>query len=164
MKAQGRTEFFRSVGKEFFERFENSEILDAGLDVKVVVEKSGRFIGVDCEIDGDVTVTCDRCLGDLRLPVSTGFALSIKFGDPDSAGEAEGDREIVVLPVTDTDLDLSQTVYDYICLSLPVQRVHEEGECDPETVRFLSSEDDEELLRKDSSTPFVGLGDLLGMK
>ncbi len=162
--AQGRTEFFRSVGKEFFERFENSEILDAGLDVKVVVEKSGRFIGVDCEIDGDVTVTCDRCLGDLRLPVSTGFALSIKFGDPDSAGEAEGDREIVVLPVTDTDLDLSQTVYDYICLSLPVQRVHEEGECDPETVRFLSSEDDEELLRKDSSTPFAVLGDLLGMK
>ena len=162
--AQGRTEFFRSVGKEFFERFENSEILDAGLDVKVVVEKSGRFIGVDCEIDGDVTVTCDRCLGDLRLPVSTGFALSVKFGDPDSEGEAEGDREIVVLPVTDTDLDLSQTVYDYICLSLPVQRVHEEGECDPETVRFLSSEDDEELLRKDSSTPFAGLGDLLGMK
>ncbi len=162
--AQGRTEFFRSVGKEFFERFENSEILDAGLDVKVVVEKSGRFIGVDCEIDGDVTVTCDRCLGDLRLPVSTGFALSVKFGDPDSAGEAEGDREIVVLPLTDTDLDLSQTVYDYICLSLPVQRVHEEGECDPETVRFLSSEDDEELLRKDSSTPFAVLGDLLGMK
>ena len=162
--AQGRTEFFRSVGKEFFERFENSEILDAGLDVKVVVEKSGRFIGVDCEIDGDVTVTCDRCLGDLRLPVSTGFALSVKFGDPDSAGEAEGDREIVVLPVTDTDLDLSQTVYDYICLSLPVQRVHEEGECDPETVRFLSSEDDEELGLKDSSTTFAGLKDLLGKK
>ena len=162
--AQGRTEFFRSVGKEFFERFENSEILDAGLDVKVVVEKSGRFIGVDCEIDGDVTVTCDRCLGDLRLPVSTGFALSIKFGDPDSAGEAEGDREIVVLPVTDTDLDLSQTVYDYICLSLPVQRVHEDGGCDPETVRFLSSEDDEDLLVKDSSSPFAGLKDLLDKK
>ena len=162
--AQGKTEFFRSVGKEFFERFGNSEILAAGLDVRVVIEKSSRFIGVDCEIQGDVTVTCDRCLGDLRLPVSTGFALSVKFGDPDMAGEAEGEREIVVLPVTDTDLDLSQTVYDYICLSLPVQRVHEDGECDPETVRFLSSEDDEELIQKDSSTPFAGLGDLLGMK
>ena len=161
---QGRTKFRWSVGKEFFERFENSEILDAGLDVEVDVEKSGRFIGVDCEIDGDVTVTCDRCLGDLRLPVSTGFALSVKFGDPGSAGEAEGEREIVVLPVTDADLDLSQTVYDYICLSLPVQRVHEEGGCDPDTVRFLSSEDDEEPVQKDSSTPFAGLKDLLGKK
>ena len=159
---QGKTEFFRSVGKEFFESFENSEILAAGLDVKIVVEKSGRFIGVDCEIDGDVTVTCDRCLGDLRVPVSTGFSLSVKFGDPDAAGEAEGEREVVVLPFTDTDLDLSQTVYDYICLSLPVQRVHEEGECDPETVRFLSSETEEELSGKDSSTPFAGLKDLLG--
>ena len=162
--AQGRTEFHRSVGREFFERFENSEILDAGLDVEVGVEKSGRFIGVDCEIDGDVTVTCDRCLGDLRLPVETGFSLSVKFGDPDSAVETEGEREIVILPLTDTDLDLSQTVYDYICLSLPVQRVHEEGECDPETVRFLSSEDEEERVKKDSSTPFAGLKDLLGTK
>jgi len=161
---QGRTKFRWSVGKEFFERFENSEILDAGLDIEVDVEKSGRFIGVDCEIDGDVTVTCDRCLGDLRLPVSTGFALSVKFGDPGSAGEAEGEREIVVLPVTDADLDLSQTVYDYICLSLPVQRVHEEGGCDPDTVRFLSSENDEEPVQKDSSTPFAGLKDLLGKK
>ena len=159
--AQGRTRFFRSVGKEFFERFENSEILAAGLDVEVVIEKSGRFLGVDCQIDGSVTVTCDRCLGDLRLPVSTGFALSLKFGDPALSGEMEGEREIVVLPYTDSDLDLSQTVYDYICLSLPVQRVHEDGGCDPEAMRFLSSEDEEEPSGKDSSSPFAGLRDLL---
>ena len=66
--------------------------------------------------------------------------------------------------MTDSDLDLSQTVYDYICLSLPVQRVHEDGGCDPETVRFLSSEDDEDLLVKDSSSPFAGLKDLLDKK
>lgn len=162
--AQGRTEFRRSVGKEFFELFGNSEILAASLDADVVIEKSGRFIGVDCAIAGEVTVTCDRCLADLVLPVSTGFSLSVKFGDPGLTGEAEGDREIIVLPYTDTDLDLSQIVYDYICLSLPVQRVHEDGECDPETVRFLSSEEEEEQVQKDSSSPFAGLKDLLGEK
>ena len=162
--AQGRTEFRRSVGMEFFELFGNSEILAASLDADVVIEKSGRFIGVDCVIDGEVTVTCDRCLADLVLPVSTGFSLSVKFGDPDLSGEEEGDREIIVLPYSDTDLDLSQTVYDYICLSLPVQRVHEDGGCDPETVRFLSSEDEEEQVQKDSSSPFAGLKDLLGEK
>ncbi len=164
--AQGRTEFRRRVGKEFFDHFENSEILDAGLDVDVFVEKSGRFIGVDCEIEGDVTVTCDRCLEDLTLPVSTGFKLSVKFGSSAEEGAGmEGEREIVVLPVTDADLDLSQTVYDYICLSLPVQRVHEEGGCNPEALRYLSSEDaQEELPGKDNSTPFAGLKDLLGKK
>ena len=162
--AQGRTEFRRRVGKEFFESFENSDILDAGLDVDVVVEKSGRVIGVDCGIKGTVTVICDRCLEDLTLPVDTGFALSVRFGQTGSEGETEGEREIVVLPFGDSDLDLAQTVYDYICLSLPVQRVHEDGGCDPETVRFLSSEDDLERIQKDSSSPFAGLKDLLDKK
>lgn len=159
--AQGRTEFRRRVGKEFFERFENSDILDAALDVDVEVGKTGRFIGVDGSVKGTVTVICDRCLEDLELPVDAGFALSVKFGQTGSDGETEGDREIMVLPYGESDLDLSQTVYDYICLSLPVQRVHEEGGCDPRTVGYLSSEDERENSRKDSSTPFAGLGDLL---
>ena len=167
--AQGRTQFRRRIGQEFFDHFENSEILDAGLDVDVEVEKSGRFIGVDCSINGDVTVTCDRCLEDLVLPVETGFKLSVKFGDPDSVKEGEisdmeGEREIVWLPVTDADLDLSQVVYDYICLSIPVQRVHEEGECNPEAIKYLSSENEQEPVQKDSSMPFAGLKDLLGKK
>ena len=161
--AQGRTQFRRRIGKEFFEHFENSEILDAGLDVDVEVEKSGRFIGVDCYISGDVTVTCDRCLENLKIPVKTDFKQSVKFGSGDpSSCEVEGDREIVWLPMTDADLDLSQAVYDYICLSLPVQRVHEEGECDPKALEYLTSESGEERLQKDSATPFAGLQDLLG--
>jgi uncharacterized metal-binding protein YceD (DUF177 family) len=166
--AHGRTSFRRRVGKEFFEHFENSEILDADLDVLVEVEKSGRFIGVDCVIEGNVTVTCDRCLEDLEIPVNTGFKQSVKFGDrpvseedPDS-DEMEGEREIVRIPLSETDLDLSQAVYDYICLSLPVQRVHEEGGCNPEVIRYLNSENVQEPEEKDSSSPFAGLKDLLG--
>lgn len=161
--AQGRNSFRVRIGKEFFEDFENSEILDAGLDVEVDVEKKGRFIGVDGDISGDVTVTCDRCLEDLVIPVETSFKLSVKFGEEDKDDDGmEGDREVVFLPFTETDLDLAQTVYDYICLSLPVQRVHEEGGCNPEALRFLSSEDGQEPVQKESSTPFAGLRDLLG--
>ena len=161
--AQGRKHFRMRIGKEFFEDFENSEILDAGLDVEVDVEKKGRFIGVDGDITGDVTVICDRCLEDLVILVETSFKLSVKFGEEDNADDGmEGDREVVFLPFSETDLDLAQTVYDYICLSLPVQRVHEEGGCNPEALRFLSSEDGQEPVQKESSTPFAGLRDLLG--
>ena len=162
--AQGRKHFRMRVGKEFFEDFENSEILDAGLDVEVDVEKKGRFIGVDGGVTGDVTVICDRCLEDLVIPVDTSFKLSVKFGEEDGPAEdgMEGDREVVFLPFTETDLDLAQTVYDYICLSLPVQRVHGEGGCNPEALRFLSSEDGQEPVQKESSSPFAGLRDLLG--
>ena len=163
--AQGRTTFRTRIGKKFFEHFENSEILDAELDAEVEVEKAGRFIGVDCRVEGNVTVICDRCLSDLIIPVRTDFKQSVKFGEGESvSGEMEGDREIVWLPAKEENLDLSQAIYDYICLSLPVQRVHEEGECDPEAMRYLSSENGEEPVQKDSSTPFAGLKDLLGKK
>ncbi len=163
--AQGRTEFRWRAGKEFFERFENSEILAADLDVEVSAEKSGRFIGVDCDVNGEVTVACDRCLEELRLPVGTGFRLSVKFGQEPAAGSdaAEGEREIVWLPESDAELDLGQVVYDYVCLSLPVQRVHPEGECDPEALRYLNSEDEqrEDSRGKDASLPFASLKDLM---
>ncbi len=162
---QGRKEFRWRVGKTFFEHFENSEILTADLDVEVFAEKSGHFIGIDCEVDGDVTVACDRCLEELELPVETGFRLSVKFGQEpaDSCEAAEGGREIVWLPESDADLDLGQIVYDYVCLSLPVQRVHPDGECNPEAVRYLSSEDEQgdDSRGKDASLPFASLKDLI---
>ena len=81
----------------------------------------------------------------------------------DSSDAAEGEREIVWLPESDVDLDLGQIVYDYVCLSLPVQRVHPDGECNPEAVRFLSSEDDQGDIApgEDSSLPFASLKDLI---
>ncbi len=162
---QGRKEFRWRVGKTFFEHFENSEILAADLDVAVSAEKSGRFIGIDCGLTGEVTVACDRCLEDLSLPVETGFRLSVKFGQEPAEGSdvAEGEREIVWLPESDADFDLAQIVYDYVCLSLPVQRVHPEGECNPDAVRYLSSEDDlrKESERGDASLPFASLKDLI---
>lgn len=163
--SQGRKEFRWRVGKTFFDHFENSEILAADLDVEVSAEKSGHFIGIDCDVTGDVTVACDKCLEDLRLPVETGFRLSVKFGQEpaDSSDAAEGEREIVWLPESDADLDLGQIVYDYVCLSLPVQRVHPEGECNPEAMRYLSSEDEQsgDSQCRDASLPFASLKDLI---
>ena len=163
--ASGRTPFRWHAGGQFFSGFENSEILDADLVVDVVVEKSGRYVGVDVDIDGTVVVACDRCLGDLELPVSVSPSFSVKFGEApeDKSFGAEGDREILFLPESDTDMDLSQIVYDYVCTSLPLSRVHPEGECDPETVKYLHSEDegaDAEPAAQEGN-PFAALKDLL---
>ncbi|MGN0201930.1 MAG: YceD family protein [Candidatus Cryptobacteroides sp.] len=163
---QGRKEFRWRVGKEFFDGFENSEILDAGLDVTVLVEKSGHFIGVDSEVEGSVTVICDRCSEELQLPVETGFSLSVKFG-PEASDEGltdESEREIVCLPESDADLDLSQIIYDYVCLSLPVQRVHEEGSCNPEALKYLNSGETPGTEDNDSSLPFAALKSMLEKK
>jgi len=114
----GKNHFTWQVGAAFFESFGNQEILDAHLEVTADVTHHGLTADAVCEIAGSVSVACDRCLEELVLPVKTSFEESYT---PDS-----------------DELDLGQDVYDYVCISLPLQRVHPEGECNQETTKYLS--------------------------
>ena len=117
--ATGRTEFEWQADREFFANFGNAEILDATLDVDATVINHGVTLDVECTIEGTVTVPCDRCLDDLEIPVQTEFSDTFV---------PEGE-----------DLDLSQDVYDFVCIALPLQRVHEnEEDCNQETLKYLS--------------------------
>ena len=157
--AAGERAFRWQADTKFFQKFENTEILDATVGIEAKAVKSGHYMGVDLDITGTVTVACDRCLEDLTLPVEAHPAFSVKFGTGAPEGEEEmreGSREILVLDASDADLDLSQVIYDYVCLALPMQRVHPEGECNPDTVKFLSQgPEDEEAATTDS--PFSAL-------
>ena len=161
--AAGESRFSWHAGKEFFETFGTEEIIDADIDVSVTVEKSGRYLGADCEIDGSVVVACDRCLEDLRMPVETDVLLSVKFGDEESSEDhQEGEREIVFVPEGEAELDLSQIIYDYVCLALPMQRHHAEGECNPDAVRYLAGGEPVEV--RETDNPFAALKDLMNNK
>ena len=159
--AAGETRFSWHAGKEFFDSFENTEILDADVDIEVRVEKSGRYLGVDCEVEGDVTVECDRCLEDLEMPVDSHIALSVKYGEEENQEEhQEGEREIIFVPQDSAEFDMSQIIYDYICLALPIQRVHEEGGCNPETVKFYDAPIVSESQEGEQASPFAALKDM----
>lgn len=116
--AKGHSSFGQSFGREFFEAFGNSEILGADLYADVHLDNHSLTVDVSCRIAGSVTVECDRCLEALEIPVETSFEESYA-------------------PQTD-ELDLSQDIYDYVLVSLPLQRVHPEGECNEETIKYLS--------------------------
>lgn len=118
------------VGKDFFESYGNDGIIGADLVVNVTVNKSSGWIKVDCNITGNVDVECDRCLAELRLPVDISAPFTVKFSSIHQEEEEYGD-DVIVLDSTDSELDLSQIIYDYVCLSLPLKKVHPDGECDP---------------------------------
>ena len=160
--AAGESRFSWTADKEFFNSFDNSEILDAVLNISVKAEKSGRYLGVDCEVEGEVTVECDRCLDDLKMPIDTYIALSVKYGNEQNAEEhQEGEREIIFVPEDGAELDLSQVIYDYVCLSLPMQRVHEPGGCNPAAMKYYdSSQEAEDSDNEESASPFAALKDM----
>jgi len=150
----GETKVSKHAGKEFFEAFENPEILNADISVDILLRKSGRRIDVDCCLKGSITVPCDRCLEDLTLPVDTTAQLRVQPEDED--GDEEG-REAIHADMTTSTLDLSQAIYDYACLSIPIQHVHPDGQCNPETVKYLHSEVSEEDHGDIEDNPFAKL-------
>ena len=158
--AQGGTQFRLQAGKAFFGQFGNPEILDADVQVVVTVLKTGRTVEVDCDIEGRVTVPCDRCLGDLELPVSTRALLRVGEAAEEDGSEQDG-REIVLADTPDGGLDLAQVIYDYVCTSLPLHKVHPDGGCDPSVQRYLNvSEPEKEISAPAEDNPFSALKNL----
>ena len=135
----------------------------ADLKVGTDIEKFASSAQIDCHVEGTVTVACDRCLADLSLPVCQDIRLIVRYGQEDAAAEEDG-REVVVLAARDEVLDLGQILYDYVCTSLPLIRVHPEGECDPEVVKYLGTTAQEPARETESENPFASLKTLLEKK
>ena len=77
-------------------------------------------------MNGFVSVECDRCLERVDFPVKGDFRLVVKFG---SDFDEESD-EVIVIPTTESRLDIGQYFFEYINLMLPIKRVHsDENQC-----------------------------------
>ena len=132
---QGSHCFDFVLGSDFFETFGNQEIGYPRLKVHVVLEKQASMLRLDLSITGSLVQPCDRCLGDVVLPIAYRAPLMVKFGlVPEEEAESE---ELMVLAPQEVEIDLSQYLYDSICLSLPLQVLHPEGGCDPEMKKKL---------------------------
>ncbi len=155
----GKHEYSFSIDYAFFKEFGESPIGEASLNIEMQLFKESSLIKVECEIFGTVVVECDRCLEDLTLSVNTTAGLIVKFVRSE---EEEENDEVMILEPTEADLDLRQFFYDYVCLSLPLQRVHPQGGCNKlmiDKLKSLKAED--KKAKKESSSPFEKLKNLL---
>jgi uncharacterized metal-binding protein YceD (DUF177 family) len=154
----GKHEYAFAIDTPFFQEFEGSLISEAALKADVVLEKEVTWIKISGTVKGNVVVECDRCLEDLEIPVKTSLNLLVKFVR--SEGEEDSD-DVMILDPSEAELDLSQFLYDYICLSLPIQRVHPKGKCNPLMLYKLKDLGLGESTEKKSDSPFEKLKDLL---
>jgi len=120
----GVHQFGWEIDRRFFEEVENSEIHDAKLSVRLSFELQERMLILQFNIDGFVVVNCDRCLFDLELPVKIDQTVFVKFGEED----LDETEEIIVIPETDYQIDVSRNIYEFVVLSLPMRKVHGEDE------------------------------------
>lgn len=157
---KGGHSFTFAIDGEFFQTFGNTQIKDAGCTVKADVIRRSTLMSVQCMVGGFVVVECDRCLEDLTLQVDVERELTVGFGnvDIDDAGDEE---DVIVVSEGDDMVDISQFIYDYICLSLPIVKVHPEGKCNPEMLKRLAGSAEDVKSEESGNNPFSGLKDLL---
>jgi uncharacterized metal-binding protein YceD (DUF177 family) len=132
----GQHQFTFEIDAAFFKKFDFQDIKAGSATVLLEMTKESTLLDLYFKIDGSFEVTCDRCLGNFMQDVKGEFRLIVKFGDD---FEEESD-EVIVIPKTDSRLDVSQYIYEYINLLLPIQRMHENIEdCDPEIVKKINT-------------------------
>ena len=116
------------VDDALFAAYESREVLGGNCDVKVVLAKTDNQLDVDVTIEGSVVCECDRCLEPCDVDIDYEGHLIVRL----STEEGEYDGEVMWLNPAEENLDLTQYIYESIILSLPYQRVHTEGECNPD--------------------------------
>ena len=78
-------------------------------------------------LDGRLSVTCQRCLRPLAIPIAQQSELLLARDESDLARLDEDEREVVLATAA---LDAVTLVEDELLLSLPFAPCHEKGECE----------------------------------
>jgi uncharacterized metal-binding protein YceD (DUF177 family) len=135
--SNGNHEFEIEVGDTFFKNFEYEGLNKGNILVNINMLKRSHMMVLNFNLQGYVVTNCDRCADEFELPVKGEYQLIVKVGD---TSISESDDDVIGLSATESKLDLSDHIYEYIVLSLPVKREHVNIEqCNKEVINKLKN-------------------------
>lgn len=133
------------LNDRFFEEREETteEFKDLDVQVTLKFDKKTNFFMCHFDVDGSATVPCDRCGEDFKIRLWDEFELLIKLTGDEDAIEHDEDADVAFIPHSETVLDISDWLYEFVLLSIPLQKVHPdkangEPSCDPEALKLLN--------------------------
>ena len=117
---QGKHEFEYLIDREFFEHFEYDEFNSANIKIDLLFEKKSTIMELTFKAVGVVNVNCDLTNEPYDQPIDAELTLVVKFGDSFN----DDNEELLILPHSEYQLNVSQYIYELIVLSVPLKRVH----------------------------------------
>jgi uncharacterized metal-binding protein YceD (DUF177 family) len=131
----GVHEFDYTIGKEFFEHIDYSEVKNAKLEVNLFLEKTPTMMILNFGITGQVEVMCDMCTDDFYIDIETFDEIIYRFGNEDL-----GDEKIIVIYPNEIEIDITHPMYEFISLAIPSRRVHEDkNDCNKDMLKDISN-------------------------
>jgi len=78
------------------------------------------------EIGGTLEVTCDRCNNNLPLNLWDEFNITVKMvEEPELMNNQEEDPDVYYISRGESHIDVAEWIYEFISLSLPMQKTCE---------------------------------------
>ena len=145
----GHTDYQYVINDSFFEDRDYSEVKKGVVSLHLGVEKMETMFVLTLKFEGKVVLQCDRCGDDYEQAVEDTAEVYLKYG----AEKDDEDEDVIIITKDDSEFDISDLVYEYIILSLPIRRTHDdESLCNQEVLAKLhnfsqseaENEDDEE--------------------
>jgi uncharacterized metal-binding protein YceD (DUF177 family) len=141
--------FQYDIDSRFFKEFEGALIDECNVKVKLELEKKETLFILNFFIDGIVKVICDRCSEPFDKNIFADYQCLVKYREERDPAIEDTD-EIIFISREDPFIDVSQLIYDYINLSLPMQKIHPDladgtSGCNPEIIKYLNVRVEEEI-------------------
>lgn len=152
--SNGKHDIHFHIDPQMFTSVDDGEIHGGECNVNIHLTKGLSSLRLEIAIEGDVTVSCDRCLEDVSVPVRFDGVLIVNITSEVQSSEFviddKSEDTLLINPMIE-ELDLEEYLYDSLILSLPIQRVHEEDDegvslCNPDMLsRFSIADEDWDL-------------------
>ena len=109
---------------QFFEQLEDAQLQQGSVHVSGSIRKAVGFFELELQSVGTVRVPCDRCLEMMDQPVEADLRLIVKMGS-----EYTDDDDVITVDEAHPVLDTAWLIYESIALAVPIQHVHQPGDC-----------------------------------
>ncbi len=116
----GNHNYTFEIDDSFFSNYEYLEVDGGCVDLNVGLIKESTLLDFTFKFKGNLLLKCDRCLDSFELGVSDDFRLIVKYANDFE----EVSDEIITIPSDESSIDISQYIYEYINLMLPIKKVH----------------------------------------
>jgi len=109
-----------NVDSDFFAEFEASHLNNGNFNVLVEMDRKHGSSVFTFDIEGITKTNCDRCTESIDLPMDGEFILHVKHGI-----ESESTDEIMYIHPETSTLNLSQVIYEFILLCMPLVKTYD---------------------------------------
>jgi uncharacterized metal-binding protein YceD (DUF177 family) len=140
-------EFSYELTEAFFANFDNALIQKCNIQVNISFDNRQEPYTAEIDLDGIVWSDCDRCTASIPVTIHATFVVYIKYTSNETEIDTD-EMEIIYVSREEQYIDLSQFLYDFVHLSIPVHVICDNpGKteyCDMEIIGLLEEQQKEE--------------------